>query len=373
LLRQRYYFYSTLGGIGLLCSFCQWLMFRHGVEELQGTVGFVLFLLLPLAFVLPNTMEEHLPVPVSRVLAWIGGYCFVFIFYGTMLLLPFFFIWAILNLVGCGAWWGTAAAVYAKGALFLLGMLLPVGWYKASHPVVREITLVTKKVKGQGLLVAFASDIHLGMVLGKNFARKLVRDMNALKPDLVILGGDIIDGNLSFVLKDGSFHGLAGIEAKYGAFAVLGNHDHYGQDVEGEKKELAEQGIRCLLGETVMLENVQVTAMKDALFYPRDKLPMPVAGKFSILVEHEPVRIEEAERLGYDLYLAGHTHAGQFWPIRRFTRKMFFLDYGTSKFGNMTAVVSSGYGAWGMLFRLQVSPEIVLIRLKPESESVEDV
>ena len=85
------------------------------------------------------------------------------------------------------------------------------------------------------------------------------------------------------------------------------------------------------------------------------------------------MRIEEAERLGYDLYLAGHTHAGQFWPIRRFTRKMFFLDYGTSKFGNMTAVVSSGYGAWGMLFRLQVSPEIVLIRLKPESESVEDV
>ena len=363
-MKQRYYFYSVLGAIGLVCSGFQWMMFRHGVEALQGIGGLVLFLLLPLTFVMPNTMEKYMPVPVSRALARIGGYWFVWAFYGTMLLLPFFLLWLGMNMLGYEAWWEAVAPVYAKGVLILLAVLLPIGWYRAAHPVTREISIYTTKVKGQGLSIAFASDIHLGMVLGKDFARKLVRDMNMLNPDVVILGGDIIDGNLNFVLKDGSFQGLAGMEPKYGAFAVLGNHDLYGLDVEREKSELAEQGVRCLLGETVMVENMQVSGMRDAMFYPNDKLPEPDEERFSVLVDHEPMRIEEAESLGYDLYLAGHTHAGQFWPIRHFTRKIFQLDYGTRRFGDMTAVVSSGYGAWGTLFRLQFLPEIVLIRLK---------
>ena len=75
------------------------------------------------------------------------------------------------------------------------------------------------------------------------------------------------------------------------------------------------------------------------------------------------MHIEAAAKAGYDLYLAGHTHAGQFWPIRHFVKRMFLLDYGAELFGKMTAVVSSGYGAWGPLFRLGVAPEIVVVQI----------
>lgn len=364
-MKQRLYFYGILGLIGLVCSSCQWLMFRHALAALQGWGGLVFFMLLPLTFVLPNTVEEYMPVAVSRALAKFGGYWFAFAFYGTMLLVPFFLLWMAVTMSGHGSWWELAAGLYARGALLLLVIILLAGWHKATHPVVREISIATPKV-GTDMKIAFASDIHLGMVLGRDFAQKLVQDMNGLEPDLIILGGDIIDGNLRFVLKDGSFQGLAGLKAKHGAYAVLGNHDHYGQDVEREKKELADQGIQCLLGEMVQKEDVQVTGMRDALFYSQDKMPVPKPEKFSLLVDHEPVRLDGAAASGYDLYLAGHTHAGQFWPIRQFTRKMFQLDYGRMESDGMTAVVSSGYGAWGTLFRLQVSPEIVLIQLKKQ-------
>lgn len=76
------------------------------------------------------------------------------------------------------------------------------------------------------------------------------------------------------------------------------------------------------------------------------------------------MHIEAAAKAGYDLYLAGHTHAGQFWPIRHFVKRMFLLDYGAELFGKMTAVVSSGYGAWGPLFRLGVAPEIVVVQVR---------
>ena len=82
-------------------------------------------------------------------------------------------------------------------------------------------------------------------------------------------------------------------------------------------------------------------------------------------MEHKPLRIEQADSRVIDLYFAGHTHAGQFWPNRFVTRRIFALDYGAKRFGHLLAIVSSGYGAWGQLFRLGPAPEIVLVNVKP--------
>ena len=83
-------------------------------------------------------------------------------------------------------------------------------------------------------------------------------------------------------------------------------------------------------------------------------------------MEHEPRRIEKASEEGYDLYFAGHTHAGQLLPNRLITRKMYALDYGSRLFGKMLATVSSGYGLWGVPLRSGPRPEIVIITIQPE-------
>ena len=80
----------------------------------------------------------------------------------------------------------------------------------------------TAKDVGEGLTIAFVSDIHFGMVLGRWFSKRLVKDLLEIQPDAIVLGGDIIDGNLGFVLKDGSLKELNNLRAPQGVYAVLG-------------------------------------------------------------------------------------------------------------------------------------------------------
>ena len=229
--------------------------------------------------------------------------------------------------------------------------MLAVGSWRAHHPVVRRIEMETEKPIERAFSVAFASDIHLGAVLDRSFAAELRRDMMTLQPDLILFGGDIIDGNLGYVLRDKSFKGFAGIKAPWGVYAVFGNHDTYGMNLGKEQKRLKQNGVRCLRGGTVhLVAGVLLVGMEDYMIAPH---------------AHEPLRIEQAASRGMDLYFAGHTHAGQFWPNRFVTRRIFALDYGAKRFGHLLAIVSSGYGAWGQLFRLGPAPEIVLVNVKP--------
>lgn len=141
---------------------------------------------------------------------------------------------------------------------------------------------------------------------------------------------------------------------------MLGNHDHYGFDVSREKDLLEAAGIRVLSGETrEAAPGVQVLGWLDALYHTEAENRRALsAGQaaaetsateqlFGIVIEHEPVRMEQAARDGADLYFAGHTHAGQFWPNRLLVQRVFPFDYGTRLFGSMIAIVTSGYGAWG--------------------------
>ena len=109
---------------------------------------------------------------------------------------------------------------------------------------------------------------------------------------------------------------------------------------------------------------LSLTGMDDYLFGNRRAEYSPEPGKFNIFLEHEHRRIPEAASRGYDLYFAGHTHAGQMAPNRLITRKMYFLDYGSEEVENMLATVSSGYGLWGVPVRTGPKPEIVVVDIK---------
>ena len=368
---KRYYFYLILGLLGLISGGFQWLMFRHAGSAFALPEALYVFLLAPLTFVVPYTMERYLPLPVSKLLARVGGYWFIFAFYATMLLIPFFVLWCACVLFCGAAVWEPVSRGYAIAALGLLVFLLIIGAWRACHPVRRVVTVVTEKNIPRNFTVAFASDIHLGMVLDGSFSRRLVNDINAIAPNFVLFGGDLIDGNLGFVLKDGSFESFRKLSPELGSYAVFGNHDWYGMDIPLERKVLEGCGIKCLQGESISPEDgISILGMEDYLFHPEQKVRPVSDSVFSIVIDHEPVRMEEAMKTGHDLYLGGHTHAGQFWPVSHFTGKMFDLDYGTMQTGKFTAIVSSGYGAWGTLFRLGTKPEIVVVHVRKASKRV---
>lgn len=368
-MKHRYTFYWILWGLGELSGLGQWLLLRWALPVPEHEL-LLTFSLLPFVYLVPNILGNHLPLNVTRLLARIGGYWFIYGYYMTLLLLPAFAVWLVCLAQPFGLsldWWHTVFSVYyGRASLLGLAALLAVGSWRARHPVVHRIEMKTEKPIERAFSVAFASDIHLGAVLGHSFAAELRRDMMNLQPDLILFGGDIIDGDLGYVLRDKSFKGFAGLKAPWGVYAVFGNHDTYGMNLSKEQKRLKQNGVRCLRGGTVhLVAGVSLVGMEDYMIAPHAQFPQAEPDAFTIAMEHEPLRIEQAASRGMDLYFAGHTHAGQFWPNRFVTRRIFALDYGAKRFGHLLAIVSSGYGAWGQIFRLGPAPEIVLVNVKP--------
>ena len=217
--------------------------------------------------------------------------------------------------------------------------------------------------------VVFVTDIHLGGLFGRSYAEELVRKVNAQKPDLVLFGGDLIDNKLIWILREKSYEPLAGIRSTYGIYAVRGNHDHYDGRVVAEQRLFESAGIRFLVNGAVSLpDRIRLVGLEDYRTMPQNPFLASLAGsdpqQVRILMEHQPQRFLEARDAGYDLYLCGHTHAGQQAPLNFITGRMYLLDYGARRFGSMLGVVSSGYGLWGSPVRVGNRPEIVVLELR---------
>lgn len=362
---SRFYFFLVLALLGVAGGFGQWWMYRRGLAFLQPKWTLAVFLLFPVIFVLPNLCADVLPRIVTKLLAWIGGYWFVFSYYSLLLLLVYFTVYAVCLLLQKPFLWQCIAGNLACAGFWIICAAIAGGSWNAFHPVYREVAVVTEKPLPRELTVAFASDLHLGAILGGDYSAELARRLQEAQPDLIVLGGDLIDGDLQFVKRDGSYENLTALRAPLGVYAVYGNHDYIGEDLQAEAALFP--NIRFLKDETIRVaDGLELTGLDDYAYGKKAQPPQIAreADVFRLLVDHEPWRVLAAAEAGYDLYLAGHTHAGQFFPNRLLTKKLYALDYGSKRFGAMLAVVSNGYGFWGAPVRIGPAPEIVLLRLR---------
>lgn len=355
------HFFSTLFLLDIVGSTLVWAMFRVGVPFLAPVWTLGIFWLLSALFIFANTWLHLLPPKLTRLLAWVSGVWMGFLYYGFLFLLPFFLVLMVSVLGHFPELPGAAARV-----LFVADEAVIVyGFVRALTPAVREVTVKTDKIS-RPCTLAFASDIHFGGLFGIRHARKLVQAINKQHPDAVLFGGDIVDGDFLFVQQEKTLDELKKIQAPGGMFAVYGNHDKRLGTGPLEKQLLEQEGIRFLVdAQCAMTPEITLTGMDDYLFGERKTEIPPAAGKFNIYMEHEPQRVEKAAEAGYDLYFAGHTHAGQMFPNRLVTRKLFALDYGTKPFGTMTAIVSSGWGLWGIPVRTGPRSELVVVKILP--------
>lgn len=320
---------------------------------------------LPLCFTVSNVYLHAFPRPVTRLLAWVGGLWMGLLYYavlGAVLVLPGLLI----------GWLGHAPAFSLRVTRIVAGVVLLLaagGCWWATHPVVRQVTYTTDKPVPGPYKVVFASDLHFGGLFGTEYGKELAARINGQKPDLILLGGDIVDGDLPFVQQEGSLDTLKELRARDGIYAVYGNHDKRMDTATIERSLLEKEGIRFLVDETKPVNAwLSLTGLDDYLFGDRRARFQPETGKCNILMEHEPRRLEKAAEEGYDLYFAGHTHAGQLLPNRLITRKMYPLDYGSRWFGTMLATTSSGYGLWGVPIRSGPRPEIVVVTIIPKKD-----
>jgi len=257
---------------------------------------------------------------------------------------------------------GASAAVAIKEAL--------------SDAVVLNVRVTLKRLPASlhGFTIAQISDIHLGPTLRQDFINRIVDQVNALKPDLIAITGDLVDGTVER-LRD-IVAPIARLKARHGVFFVTGNHEYY-SGVNEWIAEIRRLGITVLRNERVSIgegeASFDLVGVDDAHahqfgFGHGEDVPRAVAGRDpnreAVLLAHQPRSVFAAAEHGIGLQLSGHTHGGQIWPFGYLVRLQQPVVKGLAKIGSVWLYVNSGTGYWGPPMRLGAPPEITRVVLQ---------
>jgi uncharacterized protein len=229
-----------------------------------------------------------------------------------------------------------------------------------------SISIPAKSSGLKNLKIAFVADFHLNNKVSSHFVARFKRKIYEIKPDLMVFGGDLIEGDRGDGNLDSFARQIAKIVTKYGVYGVLGNHEHYSGQEKGSF--YTDAGIK-LLADTAIILNGSFTlaGRKDSHFADRkslnDVIDLCVDSLPIFLVDHRPTEISEVSRSGADIQLSGHTHNGQLFPINFITRRVYPLSWGYRKIGNTHFFVTSGIRLWGPPVRTTGKSEIMVINI----------
>lgn len=260
-------------------------------------------------------------------------------------------------------------AVLGLATLIVVGGHINALWIN-----VKQIPLtIHKRVSGSPeVKILMASDIHLGALIGERNEKRFVEIIQEQKPDLVLLCGDLVDGEIAPVLRKNLGKHIQEIKTPLGVYAILGNHEYIG-GIDKTLPYLQSINIKVLLDDTVTLANgIQLVGRNDrsgnrggiGVKQLSELLQGLETFKPVVVMNHQPYNLEEAAKENVDLHLSGHTHNGQLWPFNYMTEAIFELSWGLLKKGNTNFYVSSGYGTWGPSVRVGNRPEVVVFNLK---------
>ena len=298
----------------------------------------------------------------------IGSYWFAVMQYGLLLfpiadLAVFLLKWSPISGESAIIWTG-----YTMLLIFVL--LLAVGTFNAYSPVIRtyEVTIPKTGINHKDLKIAVASDMHFGKLSGRAHVNRLVKTVGRIKPDLILLPGDIIDDDPKQFVQKQMGKILRQMQAPLGIYGVLGNHEYYGNEIPAFLEEMKKLDIHILMDEIMLVgDRFYILGRKDKTDSRRKSISELVADLDHelpiIAMDHQPAQLKEAEESGIDIILSGHTHRGQMMPNHLITKRMFELDWGYLKKNNLHAIVSSGFGFWGPPIRIGSRSEVVELKV----------
>lgn len=266
--------------------------------------------------------------------------------------------------------------IYYGLAVIVLSIGISVyGIYNSFNTKIIEQNITLSKLDND-LKIIHLSDIHIGHYRGKKFLKNIVDKTNAENPDLVVITGDLYDGRIRLNLEN--LLPLKKMNAPI--YFVEGNHDNY-TGVQEIKAMLRSMGVKVLENESVVYKGVEIIGLNHlpadnktfSMHAQQGKTSIKsvlenyksVNGHPKILLHHSPDGIKYASDAGIDLYLSGHTHAGQIWPITHIANLIFQFNKGLHKFENTLIYVSQGAGTFGPPMRVGTDSEITLLNLKP--------
>lgn len=276
--------------------------------------------------------------------------------------------------------------------IFLLSLILTVygGIHARQLTVNRQNVAVAKQVDGMSSMkVVLISDLHLGYSIGAKDMAKMVRAINRENPDLVVVAGDIYDNEYDAISNPEKIAKiLKGIRSRYGVYGVYGNHDVSERLVGGFTTNTSQNPKRDPRMDT-LLQKANIIMLEDQSVLVDGKIQLVgrLDGEKSgrkgnrrkslgtlmggmdftkpvFVLNHEPEHLADYKAEGVDLLMAGHTHAGQFFPLT-ITRSLTWENYwGIEQKGTSTGAVTSGVGVYGPPLRLLSNSEIMVLNIR---------
>jgi predicted MPP superfamily phosphohydrolase len=269
---------------------------------------------------------------------------------------------------------GAAGVLVASSAVTGYGMARAAGEFECPEVPVKLERLPRAL---SGYRIVQLSDLHLGPVLHRDFCEHVVARANSLKPDLVVITGDLVDGTVGELAQEVA--ALAGLRARHGVYFATGNHEFY-SDAGPWLEFLPSLGIRVLDNARAQVgdggpggASFDLAGVHDpngAWFGDRYRpdLARALAGRDPerelLLLAHRPSQVEVAARHGVGLQLSGHTHGGQLWPWSYLVYLQQPYLRGLHRHTPGTQVyVTCGTGTWGPPLRVGAPPEITQLIL----------
>lgn len=364
----------TIYGIGNV------YVFYHGLQALNGyqwikPYYIIVFVFLAFSYVAARLLQSYNFNSISDALLLIGSFWLAALLYLFLISLLLDFLRIVNHFVTIFPafvnfnYEKTKLIILFLSIIFVSG-LLAFGYFNAREPVINKIELNLSKENSKGTVLnaVVVSDIHLGPLSSGKWFDDIVSRINSLNPDIILLAGDVIDEDIKPVLYRNLGEHLLNLKAKYGVFAITGNHEYIG-GVEPAVKYLTEHKIKVLRDTSVLIDNQFYLVGREDRDIERfsgkkrksiDELMSDIDNNYPVLLmNHQPTQLIDLEGKGVDLSISGHTHHGQFFPNNLVTNLIYEVSKGlVHKYGTWI-YVSQGIGTWGPPIRIGNKPEIV--------------
>lgn len=310
---------------------------------------------------------DRLPMSVATILYEVGNSS---LFIGLYLMMLFLILdlGKVAHLIPPtflrNSWVGTTSVLVIIVGLFVYGYL------NYLHKERVPLTLNSAKTMHKQHRIVMLTDLHLGYHNRVKEFRKWIDKVNAEHAEAILIAGDIIDGSIRALLDQNMAAEFKKLNAP--VYACLGNHEYYSGEPRA-KQFYKDAGIHLLIdnhalvsltdGDTLLVvgRDDRTNRRRASLSTLLQKAPK---GYYTILMDHQPYHLEEAEQAGVDFQLSGHTHYGQVWPVSWIEDRIYEDAFGPLQKGNTQYYVSSGIGIWGGKFRIGTRSEYVVAEIK---------
>jgi predicted MPP superfamily phosphohydrolase len=348
------------------------LLFSYTIYRAMGVFGWddwwilVTTSSLSVLFIIVSLLGFRYSHPIIRRGYWLAAYWsgWVGVFFGAAILLDIIEHFSL--------WTGILILPSIAGAISVLAGIFVIlyGTWQSTRAQISRITLALPSLPEfwHGKTIVFLSDLHLGDIHNERFTDRIVRQIQALTPEAIFIGGDVYDGVAGRAKE--LIAPLRALAVPLGVYVVTGNHEYANNETGAFLDAIKDAGIQILKNEAVDLRGITLlgvdyrSARKRADF---DAILRGMAidhGRPSILLKHAPENLDIAANYGISLVLSGHTHNGQIWPLNYYGYLFKEFYYGYHHLNGTQIYVSSGVGTNGAPFRLGTKSEIVAIKLE---------